>query len=220
MPCHARRTRPDACGAQRGLGLHRMTQTAKAGAGKKIEIFYSRLAVWAATLLLAYAGWTIGYWVVLGLFSGHVLAAIVGAGAAIVGLPLLLSFVPAMVHAWRHRGPVLTLDDHGVTDVRKKASFVAWAEIGAIRRGSGETASFLCFELRRAGSTKQDLAHLGSVGLLLLRLRSLSDWNITLRLLACNNRQLLDSARRMHQQSIRHQIVALQQQVPRPLDPS
>lgn len=191
-------------------GLGNMTASANAKGRDTIEVFYSRFAVVAASALLAYALGTIGYWMVLGLFSGHYLA-LVAAAAAVVGLPMALSFLPALVHAWLHRGPVLIVDDRGVTDVRKRPSFVAWADVRAIRQGSGETASFLCIEFRRADTAKQDLRFLGAVGMLLLRLRSLRDWNVTLRLLACNNRELLAGARRLHQQSIRRQIVALRQ---------
>lgn len=176
----------------------------------RIEIHYSPLVYIPATVLyLATFCWAC-FWFVAGLlFSGHVLAIVVG-GVLTLGLgPILLSFLSAIVHPWRHKGPVLTLDEDGITDVRKKVSFIPWYDIGSINLGVGETASYLCVEFRRADRQRQDLPSLGRLGTFLSRTRSLSDWNVTLRMLACKKQDLLRSARRLHQQDLRRQVVAL-----------
>ena len=184
-----------------------MIHRSESAKSDRIEIHYSPLVVLAATGLFVLAlGW-IGFWVIAGLFGGHFLLLLVGSIALLVGMPMVLSFAPAIVHPWLHKGPVLTLDSQGVTDVRKKCSFIPWADIGLIKLGVGETASFLCFEFRRPDRQRQDLPRLGALGALLNRFRSTSDWNVTLRLLACRKREVLKAACRLHQQSIRQQVV-------------
>lgn len=175
----------------------------------RIEIHYSPFVYIPATVLFLVTVCWVCYWLVAALFSGHFLAIVVG-GLATLGLgPILLSFLPAIVHPWRHEGPVLTLDEIGITDVRKKVSFIPWCDIGSIDLGVGETASYLCVEFRRPDRQRQDLRLLGPLGTFLSRTRSLSDWNVTLRMLACTKQDLLRTARRLHQQDLRRQVVAL-----------
>ena len=153
------------------------------------------------------------FWLVAGVFSGHILAVAVavavGAAATLVLGPILLSLLSAVIHPWRHKGPVLTLDEDGITDVRKKVSFIPWCDIGSIDLGIGESAAYLCVEFRRPDRQRQDLRSLGPMGTILNRTQSLSDWNVTLRMLACKKQDLLRSARRLHQQDLRRQVVAL-----------
>jgi hypothetical protein len=176
---------------------------------KRIEIYYSPVVYIPATVLFLGASCWLCFWLVAGLFSGHVIAMAVGGVATFFLGPVLLSLSPAVVHPWRHQGPVVILDEDGITDVRKPVSFVPWSDIASIDLGAGETASYLCFEFRQADRKRQDLRSLGPLGTLLNRSRSLSDWNVTLRMLACKKDDLLRSARRLHQQEVRRQVVAL-----------
>lgn len=75
---------------------------------------------------------------------------------------MLLPFVKAVIHAWRHAGPVVILDIHGVTDVRKTHDFIPWDDIGQIRLGVGETASYLCFDFKKTDRTREDAPRLGA----------------------------------------------------------
>ncbi len=176
---------------------------------KGMEIYYSPLVYVPVTALFFLASCWVCFWVVAGLISGHVIAIVVGGVAAFGSAPLLLSLLSAVVHPWRHKGPVLTLDESGVTDIRKKVSFIPWSDVASINLGIGETASFLCFEFRVADRERQDLRALGPLGTLLSRTRSLSDWNVTLRMLACKKGDVLRAARRLQAQEVRRQVVSL-----------
>lgn len=176
---------------------------------ERVELRYSMWKVLPATLLLAAAfGW-IAFLILMGLASGHILVLIAVGVAAVVALPLLSSFVASIAHPWRHRGPVVILDIDGVTDVRKKPDFLSWEEVAGVKLGVGEAASFLCFELRNPAGPGQDAPRLGALGVVAKRLRSLGDWNVTLRLLACRRREVLDAARALRQRNTRRRVVEM-----------
>lgn len=188
-----------------------MTQGKKSiqSGSDRLELHYALWKVLPATLFLAAAfGW-VGYSMLMGLASGHVLALVVAAVGALVCLPLLSTFVSSIVHPWRHRGPVVILDLDGVTDVRKEPDFLPWEEVAGVKLGVGEAASFLCFELRRPAGPAQEAPRLGALGVVAKRLRSLGDWNITLRLLACRRGEVLDAARTLRQRNTRRRVVEL-----------
>lgn len=172
----------------------------------RVEIHYSWLAVSGATTLWLLFGVWMVYWIVLA-FSGHLLLLVVGVCAALVGAPVLLTFLSTVVHPWKHRGPVVTFDADGVTDVRKAQSFLPWDDVGQVELGAGNRASFLCFEFRRPDRRREDPPRLGPLGIVLKRAMTLSDWNISLRMLACSKREALAAARRFHQLSVRRQVV-------------
>jgi hypothetical protein len=179
------------------------------GNSERIEIHYSLVVVIFATVLFAWVAGAIIFWAIMGFFSGHVLGVLFGAAATLVGVPMLLPFASSIIHSWRHKGPVVTMDIEGVADVRKKHSFIPWRDIAHINLGAGNTASFLCFDFRQADRQRQDLPNLGPLGTILARARWLGDWNISLRMLTCNRRELLRAARRLRQESIRRQVVEL-----------
>jgi len=180
-----------------------MTRTESAGAGERLEIPYSRALVLVSAVFVAIVFVWLLYWTVLGLASGHIVLMLVGAGAGIVGIPMVMAAAVPVLRALQHRGPVLIMDEDGVTDIRKKASFIPWSNVGKIGLGIGETASFLCFEFRRPDRERQDLPVLGPMGVLFNRVRALSDWNVSLRLLACRKGRTLTAARRLHARSVR-----------------
>lgn len=181
---------------------HRLTE--------KIELFYSPVIVFlAVAFFLLAAGW-VGFWTIVAIFDSRFsLTFIVGSIAAFFGIPILLSFLPAVLHPFMHKGCVVTLDIDGVTDARKKNSFVPWSKVAHIRLGVGETASILCFDFRSPDRGLQDLPRLGTLGVLANKLSGTGDWNTSLRLLACSKQDVLKSARRLRQESIRRQIVKL-----------
>lgn len=174
-------------------------------AAERVELHYSPFVAFAATALwLLLCGWVI-YWVVIA-FSGHPILIAVGLVAGIVGVPVAGSFLSAVVHPWRHRGPVVTFDLEGVTDVRKAQAFLPWSEVGRIELGAGNRASFLCFEFRRPNRRLEDGPRLGPLGTLFKRAATLGDWNISLRMLACSKRDALAAARRFHQLNLRRHV--------------
>jgi len=176
---------------------------------ERLEIGYSAFfVILASAFYLLFAGACL-FWAVVGLFSGHVVLVGVALVDIVFVLPLLLTFLPSIVHPWLHRGPVLSMDGEGVTDVRKKSSHIPWSNIAGVRLGAGEKASFLCFEFRKPDRERQDSPWLGPVGALLYRLQSLGDWNVSLRLLACGKREALQAAEGFRQRSIRKEVARM-----------
>lgn len=174
-----------------------------AGVGSRLEIPDSRPLVLASAAFVAIVFGCLLYWTVLGLASGHIVLMLVGGAAGVVGIPMTMAAAVPVFRALQHRGAVLIMDEDGVTDLRKKASFIPWSNVGKIGLGIGETAAYLCFEFRRPDRERQDLPALGPLGSLLNRVRALSDWNVSLRLLACSKVKTLAAARRVHARSIR-----------------
>lgn len=175
----------------------------------RIEIHYSRFWTGLASLLFL---WFVGFnlfWL-RGLFSGHLVGVVLGIGA-FIALPLILMlFLPTLLHAWTHRAPVVVLDADGVTDVRKKVSHIPWGDIASVELGSGENgAGILAFAFRRADRQRQDLGPAGPLGVLFNRAQTLSDWNVSLRLLSCNSQKVLEQAERLRQQAIRREVVQI-----------
>ncbi|KPF43321.1 hypothetical protein IP87_17320 [beta proteobacterium AAP121] len=166
------------------------------------------MMVSASALFGWFAGWLI-FWAHLAVFSGNVWLIVAGGVAVIFLGPLLLSLLPSVLHPWLHRGPVVILDAEGVTDLRKKSAnrSIAWSDVGQVQLGSGETSSCLAFEFRRPNREKQDGAVVGGLAVFLNRARLLSDWNISLRMLSCSKQEVLKAATRLHQQSVRRQVV-------------
>jgi hypothetical protein len=177
---------------------------------KSLELFYSRPLVIVATLLVGYFVCFPLYWLILMMSSGHVFGLVLGVLGLLFGLPLLIPFVMVMLHAWRHQGPVVILSVEGVTDYRKKRSFVPWTDVKLIRLGIGETASFLCFVLQRSALDMEDAPRIFfGLGRILKCLDGLGDWNISLRMLRCNKRDVLAQARKFYHLGIRQQVVEM-----------
>jgi hypothetical protein len=174
-----------------------------------VELHYSRVLVLIASAVFASAVGFTAFWVLIGLVSERSLALVVGLLALAIGFPMLIAFAPPLVRAWTRKGAVVVLSADGVADARKKVTFIPWSDIGQVSLGVGNNAHFLCFEFRKADRERQDASGLGWLGTLLSRARSLGDWNVSLRLLACRKREILKVAQRMHQQSVRRQVVAL-----------
>jgi hypothetical protein len=175
----------------------------------RVELFYSAPILIVATIAVVYvAGW-IGFWMFAGLASGHILAQVIGAAALLVMLPLLMPFVLAVVRAWRHKGPVVTMDAMGITDVRKKCAFIPWTDVDVVKLGLGNTAADLCIEFRKPDREREDGPVFFWFGAALKRSRALGDWNVSLRMLSCRRMDVLRAAQRMRQKGIRQQIVEL-----------
>lgn len=186
-----------------------MSTTATPPDTLRVEVHYSFLkCAGAAALFLWFAGWAL-FWGITGLSTGHGLAMVIGGLAILVLVPLLLPFLPSVLHPWRHRGPVLVLDEDGVTDYRKTVPFIPWSDIRSVSVGSGETANFLCFSFRHPDPRREDPPGGGLLGRMLKRAAFLSDWNVSLRLLRCHKQDLLRSARDLHRLSVRRRVIAL-----------
>lgn len=183
---------------------------ANAAFDEPLELHYSWLhTLWSTALWAYFACWAI-YLPLVGLFGGHMVLAMAGVVGLALGGPLLLTFVGPLLHAWTHKGSVVTLDARGVTDRRKKKTpFIPWQDIGQISLGAGETARFLCFEFRRPDSARADPPRLGWLGSWYRRWRFMSDWNVNLGPLACRKLDVLRRAQRLHQQELRQRVAVM-----------
>jgi hypothetical protein len=184
---------------------------AKPAFDEPLEVHYSWLqTLWSTALWVFFAFWTI-YVPLVGLFAGQMLFVIFILPALLI-VPVLLSYLGLLLHAWTYRGPVVTLDARGVTDPRKKnAPFIPWQDIGQISLGTGETARFLCFEFRRPDGRRADPPRLGWLGAWYKRWRFLSDWNVNLGPLACRKLDVLRRAQRLYQQELRQRVARMNQ---------
>jgi hypothetical protein len=182
---------------------------------RSLELFYSRPLVIGATLLVGYFVCFPLYWLMAMIFSGHIFGIVLGLLGLLFGLPLVIPFVKVILHAWQHRGPVVIFSIDGVTDYRKQRAFVPWPEVNLIRLGVGETASFLCFVLHRSALEQEGTPRffLG-LGRVLKCLNGLGDWNISLRMLSCNKRDVLTQARKYYHLAIREQVVEMNKDKP------
>lgn len=185
---------------------------AKPAFDEPLELRYSLPQTIWSTLLFAYLGGWALYLPLVGLLSGHLVLLMAGLTVLVVGGPPLLTFVGPLWHAWTDKGPVVTLDARGVTDLRKKETpFIPWQDIGQVSLGAGVTAPYLCFEFRRADRERADPPHVGWLGSWYKRWRFLSDWNVNLRPLACSKSDVLRRAQRLHQQELRQRVVRMNQ---------
>lgn len=186
-----------------------MSSPPKPAAIASLGVHYSvvRVALFSALVLLA-LGWS-AWWIVAAVASRHGLVVIVGAGGLLLGVFVAFLAVPAMVHAWRHRGPVVVIDEDGVTDVRKKVDFIGWPDVKEVTLGAGHTARFLCFTFRRPDPARVDPPRVPFLGWLMRGVRFLGDWNVDMRLLACSRREVLDRADAMMKRSMRQRVAEL-----------
>jgi hypothetical protein len=178
---------------------------------ESLELRYSpSQTAWSTLLLAFFGGWAL-FVPLFGLLADQLVLLAAGGVALVFCGPVLLTFVGPLLHAWTHKGPVVTLDARGVTDVRKKkAPFIPWQDIGQVSLGAGNTASYLCFEFRRRDSQRADARGVLS-GWFFRRANFLSDWNVNLGPLACRKLDVLRRAQRLHQQELRQRVVQMNQ---------
>lgn len=179
---------------------------APAAIPRYVEFHYSRIATLFAVIFLGTATLWTGRLVLLCLLADHALFYVGGAILLVVSIPLLVPFWISVLHACWYREAVVIFDEHGVTDVRQKESFIAWEDIGRISLGVGETYSFLCFQFREARTTRQHLGFFYVLIMIVQRIRFLADWNINLRLIHCRRMEALRLAQGFHRRSISERI--------------
>lgn len=176
------------------------------------EYVYSRPMVLAATALWLYFTGTAVYWIFAGLLSGHALA-LAAVLAAVPCLLLLLPFLPVLLHAWRHHGPVIVIDIEGIRDVRKHPEFVPWEDIGHVQRGIGQTAHLLCITFRHSRQDHPIISGWRGFRRLTLWLQGRGEWNISTRLIACRTADVLETARDYRKWHIRRRVLAMREHV-------
>lgn len=186
-----------------------MARPRSQGSDDKVEIFYSAPILIVATFIVAFFACHVAFWTYAGLIGGHFLMQLMGGLTFFFLLPMLLPFVMAVVRAWRHKGPVVTIDATGITDVRKKCEFIPWVDVDLVKLGVGNTASFLCIEFRKPDPEREDGPVFSWVGRFMKRWRALGDWNVSLRMLSCRRLEVLHAAQRLRQKGLRQQIVEM-----------
>lgn len=175
----------------------------------KLELHYSALRVVALTAgVILVLGWT-AYWVVAGIVSRHFLAVIVGVGAFVISVLVVSSTLGALVHAWRHRGPVVVIDLEGIRDMRKRVEFIPWSDVKEVRLGAGETASILCFNFRQPDKKRADGPPSRIVQVFWRTYRFIGDWNVSLRLLSCRRFDVLKRTVALQRQAMLRRVAEL-----------
>lgn len=172
-----------------------------------VEIPYSRVRALVFLLgLLGFAGW-LAYWTIVLLASWHVSLQAIAVPSAV--LVLLVTLLPAwrLLRAWRHQGPVVTMDVDGVRDVRQSHDFVEWKDIEDVALGYGASSHFLCFTIRDSVRERGDTPGRSALFTLFRRLHGVGDWNVDLRLLAGSRYRIWQKAKQMRQLGIRQHVL-------------
>lgn len=145
---------------------------------------------------------SLGYYLfaIAGLFGARMPLYIPGALTAGFAFFVVLAFALEPLRALRHRGPVVTLDEHGITDERRVNSFIAWLDVSSITLGFVQpTRRWLVLQLHERASHRLRSGRLAGVRRFLRRAVLLGDWHASLSLLACRQKDVLDAAEALRQ---------------------
>jgi hypothetical protein len=157
-----------------------------------LELHYSR--PWALFVLVAVTAWTAwGAYVCLAL--QHVITAPL---AAFVFAPFGFFFVAkaiACVRRLLHHGPVLTLDYHGITDLRRSGDTVAWSDIANVELVAAGGGTALMVRFRSRDAAREYLGALGAVGGWFNRLHGRGEWTTMLTSLSYRRAEVLRTAK-------------------------
>lgn len=171
-----------------------------------IRLYYSKPRAALVLGLNLVASLWMGYLLVAGLLAGHVVILIAGGVTLLFAGPVVALHAKEALRALTQEFVVVTLDADGVTDVRKKDSFVAWEDIGQVSLGTRrQTRGYLIVDFRDGAVAKA--RGQGPLTFFVRLAASIGDWHVNLRPLKCNTADVLRSAKRLHQLSIRRQVV-------------
>ncbi len=145
-----------------------------------------------------------------------VLAALLNLGAtAVFGLLALVIMGPIhfllfrfVYRALTQRQAIVTLDEHGITDIRQRVEFVPWEDVRRVRVGAGSKAHYLCVELKQDAAGRYTSAPVGW-RLLMRFAESLGDWNVQLLTLSCSRSEVAKTAEGLRKAALRRQVERL-----------
>ena len=187
-----------------------MKTSSAGGNPNPIRLYYSKARAAVVLVLVTACVTWVGYLALVGLLVGHVVLLLAGVLLLVVVVTLAIAFARESARALTHRGPVVIMDERGITDTRQKSPFVAWDDVGEISLGGlSQTRGYLIFEFRTASTAR---AHTPSFFLARFFVRKalfLGDWHVDLRPLKCRTADVLRAARTLRQQALRRQVVRL-----------
>lgn len=156
-----------------------------------LSLRYSR--PWAIVVLVLVTAWT------------AYLAYVCYALQALITAPLAaLIFVPwGALFVWQswssvrrllHDGPVVTLDDHGITDLRRGGGAVPWFDVAGVQlAAAGGTCLMVRFRDLRAA--REHLGVLSLPGALVNRIYNGGEWPVKLTSLRYSRKEVLSTAK-------------------------
>ena len=158
-------------------------------AQEPLELHYSR--PWALFVLAAVTAWTA--WVA---YVCLALQSVITAPlAALLFAPFGLFFVARAISCVRrllHDGPVLILDDRGITDLRRSGDTVPWSDVAHVELVADRGGTVLRVRLRSGDAARE---HLGMLGGWLHRLHGRGGWVSTLTSLRFRRAEVLRVAK-------------------------
>ena len=162
----------------------------------------------ALVMLAVLAGCTLwlAYLILAGIVAGQPVILIAGVVATVAFVPVVIPSLMQNLTALQSSGPVVVIDERGITDNRKEEAFLGWEQIGAIKLGMTQKShSYLIIDYRsaRVAQARQQSKWFFWVR----RFATFGDWEVNLRPLRRNDDDVLRRAQRLHQQFIRRQIV-------------
>lgn len=169
-----------------------------------LEVFYSRgIAVLMILAPLIFGGYALYMLFALAhTFLLWPIALLLGAAL----IPMLCLPIIAGLRALRWEGPVLILDEDGITDHRKRNAFVPWKDIGEVNMNRPLGEMLLSVEFNDAEIARK---YVRNPLLLNSIVRYLWFWghrNHSITLLKCRPIELIDTARALRQHSIRVRV--------------
>ena len=171
-----------------------------AGASPEVlEVGYSRGFGWAFLTVIAAVTVWLSLNVFIGIF-GNVLTQIAGVTAILVWLPYFLIAAKSGIRAVLTSGPVLVVDEHGITDSRREPSFASWEDIHDVHLGVGGRYYTLCVRFRSGVTARQYVGRFFRLRQILMRFYVLGDWNLSLWLLGRSRTDIFHAAQ-MHRRA-------------------
>lgn len=142
---------------------------------------------------------------------------VIAAGVAVITLPvafIMLLFVApffigiflGQMKSLLWQGPVLVIDDTGITDLRERHSFVPWSDIEKIYLSRRRGPLVLCVNFRNADTIRRQLTRPFLLKLLFSKANFEGDWNLKLGALRCKHKEVLRVAKGYHSRSTREKF--------------
>ncbi len=179
-----------------------------------LEVGYSRgLGGAFLTVIAAVTVW-LSLNVFIGIF-GNVLTQIAGVTALLVWLPYFLIAAKSGIRAVLTSGPVLVVDEHGITDNRREPSFASWEDIHDVHLGVGGRYYTLCIRFRSGLTARQYVGRFFRLRQILMRFYVLGDWNLSLWLLGRSRTDIFHAAQ-MHRRAYIARKVIRRKPTPHP----
>lgn len=124
----------------------------------------------------------------------------------LVWAPFAVSLYRRYLRAWSFKGPVVTIDAKGITDIREPHPFVDWEHVENVYLSRSAPiksgAMLLCIEFRSTEVAKDYLHGPYFLQRAYQKWHFAGHWNVSLRALSCSSFDVLRTAAAYHRKSI------------------